>query len=41
MSKTRIETAVRWALYEAYNHKCFYCDKPIEWNISISIHYKI
>lgn len=32
MSKTRIETAVRWALYEAYNHKCFYCDKPIEWN---------
>lgn len=32
MSKTRIETVVRWALYETYNHKCFYCDKPIEWN---------
>ena len=32
MSKTRIETAVRWALYETYNHKCFYCDNPIEWN---------
>lgn len=35
MSKTKFDTSTRFALHEAYQEKCFYCSKPVDW---ISLH---
>lgn len=32
MSKTNFTTIIRCALWTSYNHTCFYCTQPLDWD---------